>query len=155
MNRTTLVVPARHAGSLDIPPRALDDASDDVVWVNAPTDGLRGSHRMAVPLEARSVRKAGRFLFEWRLRPLVGWLLFAAYTAVADGYMHGSLSFLPQAVLAAVLGGWLAQASDRPRQLPYLTHTGDPVARLHPPGAPRTTVTGLGFGRALQRPGGR
>ncbi|GGN69536.1 hypothetical protein GCM10010112_35160 [Actinoplanes lobatus] len=132
MSRTTLVVPAQHVGSLEVPSQALDDASPVVVWLNAPTDGFCGSGRMAVPLAARSVKSAGRFLLEFRLRPFIGWLVFAAYTVMSDGYMRGLLSSVPQVVLAAALGGWLTFASNRPRQLPYRTHVGDVVVpRVH------------------------
>ncbi len=73
------------------------------------------------------MKSAGRFLLEFRLRPLIGWLVFAAYTGVSDGFIQGLFGFVPQAVLVAALGGWLVLASNRPRQLPYQTHVGDVV----------------------------
>ena len=125
--RTTLVISAERVGSLKVPPQALDDASSDVVWVSAPMDGLCGSGRMLVPLAARSVKSVSRFLLELRFRPLIGWLVFGVYTVVADGYVRGVLGFVPHALLAVSLCGWLSFASDRPRQLPYRTYLGDVV----------------------------
>ncbi|KUL39942.1 hypothetical protein ADL15_08515 [Actinoplanes awajinensis subsp. mycoplanecinus] len=121
------MIPADRLSSLRIPALAVDTGGPDPVWVDIPLGGVAGSGTMRVPLAARSVKQAGRRLLEFRYRPLVGWLLFAAYLVAAEVFVRSDGGPWYGAWILGFIGAWSVISRRRPEQVPYRTYRGEVV----------------------------